>query len=132
MARDATRPNIAKYPAAEALAAMILGRGNMPVFAGNTFDVRQQAAVALYVDVGRRPRRAAGAWATSGRSPRDAVFAGGCLLVVFAVWLAWKARKAGRERKAAAGLAAPPAPRRPRPPRARLAADVARGRSAWS
>jgi len=44
-------PDLSQYPAAEALAAMILGRGNMPAFAGNTLDVRQQAAVGLYVGV---------------------------------------------------------------------------------
>ena len=51
MARGRNAPDIAQYPAAEALAAMILGRGNMPVFAGHALDVRQQTAVALYVDV---------------------------------------------------------------------------------
>ncbi len=34
---------------------MILGRGNMPNFAGTTFDVRQQASVALYVQLLQKP-----------------------------------------------------------------------------
>ena len=50
-----TRPTSASTRAAEALAAMILGRGNMPAFAGNTFDVRQQAAVAPLRAGARRP-----------------------------------------------------------------------------
>src|SRR5450759_4788628 len=44
LTRGPNAPDISQYPAAEALAAMILGHGNMPAFAGNTLDVRQQAA----------------------------------------------------------------------------------------
>ena len=65
-------PSLADYPAAEALAAMILGRGNMPNFAGD--DLRRAPAGlygALCPDCCRpRPRRAAGGWATSDRSPK--------------------------------------------------------------
>ena len=44
-------PNLSDYPPAEALAAMIYGPDNMPLFAGTTFTVPQQTAVALYVEV---------------------------------------------------------------------------------
>ena len=43
-------PNLRLHPAATALAAVIIGPGNMPVFAGNTLDTRQQAAAARYVE----------------------------------------------------------------------------------
>jgi ubiquinol-cytochrome c reductase cytochrome c subunit len=89
-------PNIRQYPAAEALAAMILGRGNMPSFAGNTFDVRQQTSVALYVQVlAPDPPSPGGAGlGYLGPIPEGAV--GGValfLLVLVAVWLAWRSRK---------------------------------------
>ena len=95
MARGRNAPDIAQYPAAEALAAMILGRGNMPVFAGNALDVRQQTAVALYVDV-LVHARLAGRGRPRLPRPRDegAVGAGALLiLILIAVWLAWKSRK---------------------------------------
>jgi ubiquinol-cytochrome c reductase cytochrome c subunit len=90
-------PNIRQYPAAEALAAMILGRNNMPAFAGNTFDVRQQTSVALYVQVlAPDPPSPGGAGlGYLGPVPEGAV--GGVvlfLLVLIAVWLAWRSRKA--------------------------------------
>jgi ubiquinol-cytochrome c reductase cytochrome c subunit len=44
-------PNLSDFPPAEALAAMIYGPDNMPLFAGTTFTVPQQTAVALYVEV---------------------------------------------------------------------------------
>jgi ubiquinol-cytochrome c reductase cytochrome c subunit len=89
-------PNIAQYPAAEALAAMILGRGQMPAFAGNTFDVTQQTSVALYVDHLIPPASPGGAglWYL-GPVPEGLFGALGLvILVVLAVWLAWKSRKA--------------------------------------
>jgi ubiquinol-cytochrome c reductase cytochrome c subunit len=90
-------PDISRYPAAEALAAMILGRGNMPAFAGNTLDVRQQAAVALYVaDVVVDPQSPGGrGLGYLGPVPEGAVGAVALLLLILlAVWLAWPSRKA--------------------------------------
>ena len=89
-------PNISVYPAAEALAAMILGRGNMPAFAGNTLDVKQQAAVALYVDAVVHPESPGGnGLAYLGPVPEGAVGAVALLLLIMlAVWLAWPSRKA--------------------------------------
>ena len=84
-------PSLADFPPAEALAAMILGRGNMPIFAGTTFDVRQQAAVALYVETLHSPP-SPGGWGLGyiGPVPEGlAAFAGLGLLVLVAVWLAW-------------------------------------------
>jgi ubiquinol-cytochrome c reductase cytochrome c subunit len=89
-------PNIAQYPAAEALAAMILGRGQMPVFAGNTLDVTQQTSVGLYVEHLVQPASPGGAglWYL-GPVPEGLFGAVGLvILVALAVWLAWKSRKA--------------------------------------
>jgi ubiquinol-cytochrome c reductase cytochrome c subunit len=89
-------PNIRQYPPAEAIAAMILGRGNMPSFAGNTFNVREQAAVALYVQVVDDPPSPGGAGlgylgpVTEGAAGAVALL----LLIIVAVWLAWPTRKA--------------------------------------
>ncbi len=89
-------PNIRQYPPAEALAAMILGRGNMPSFAGNTLDVRQQASVALYVQVIDEPPSPGGAGlGYLGPVPEGAAGAVALLLLILiAVWLAWRSRKA--------------------------------------
>jgi ubiquinol-cytochrome c reductase cytochrome c subunit len=90
-------PNIRQFPPAEALAAMILGRGNMPAFAGNTFDVRQQTSVALYVQVlAPDPPSPGGAGlGFIGPVPEGAVGGVALLLVILiAVWLAWRGRKA--------------------------------------
>ncbi len=84
-------PSLADYPAAEALAAMILGRGNMPIFADTTFDVRQQASVALYVETLQAPA-SPGGWGLGYIGPVTeglAGFVGLGLLVLLAVWLAW-------------------------------------------
>ena len=89
-------PNIRVYPPAEAIAAMIFGRGNMPAFAGNTFDVRQQTSVALYVQVLDDPPSPGGAGlgflgpVSEGAVGGIALF----LLILIAVWLAWPTRKA--------------------------------------
>lgn len=89
-------PDIRRYPPAEALAAMILGRGNMPSFAGNTFDVRQQTSVALYVQAIHDPPSPGGAGigflgpVSEGAVGGVALF----LLILLAVWLAWPTRKA--------------------------------------
>ena len=97
LTRGKNAPNIAQYAAAQALAAMILGRGNMPAFAGNTFDVTQQTSVALYVnDVVVHPQSPGGrGLGYLGPVPEGAVAAVALLLlIVLAVWLAWPSRKA--------------------------------------
>jgi len=96
MARGRNAPDISQYPAAEALAAMILGRGDMPVFAGHALDVRQQTSVALYVDVlVHAPSPGGAGLGYLGPVPEGAVGAGALLILIFiAVWLAWKSRKA--------------------------------------
>jgi quinol---cytochrome-c reductase cytochrome c subunit len=96
LTRGPNAPNIAQYPAAEALAAMILGRGNMPVFAGNTLDVGQQAAVGRYVQVLVDPPSPGGnGLGFLGPVPEGAAGAVGMLILIFvAVWLAWPTRKA--------------------------------------
>lgn len=89
-------PNIAQYPAAMALAAMIRGPGDMPAFAGNTLDVTQQTSVALYVAELIPPASPGGAglWYL-GPVPEGAVGALGLVvLILLAVWLAWRSRKA--------------------------------------
>lgn len=94
--RGRNAPDISQYPAAEALAAMILGRGNMPAFAGNTLDVRQQAAVGLYVGVLVDPPSPGGrGLGYLGPVTEGAVSAIALLILIFlAVWLAWKSRTA--------------------------------------
>ena len=89
-------PNIRQYPPAEAIAAMILGRGNMPSFAGNTLDVRQQASVALYVQVIDDPPSPGGfGLGYLGPVPEGAAGAVALLLLILiSVWLAWRSRKA--------------------------------------
>lgn len=90
-------PNIRKYPPAEALAAMILGPGNMPALAGNAFDVRQQTSIALYVQVLAPDPPSPGGRGLGylGPVPEGAVGAVALfLLILVAVWLAWRSRKA--------------------------------------
>jgi ubiquinol-cytochrome c reductase cytochrome c subunit len=96
LTRGRNAPDISQYPAAEALAAMILGRGNMPAFAGNTLDVRQQAAVGLYVGVLVDPPSPGGrGLGYLGPVTEGAVSAIALLVLIFlAVWLAWKSRTA--------------------------------------
>ena len=94
LTRGRNAPDISQYPAAEALAAMILGRGNMPAFAGNTLNVRQQAAVGLYVGVLVDPPSPGGrGLGYLGPVTEGAVSAIALLILIFlAVWLAWKSR----------------------------------------
>ena len=90
-------PNLRRFPAAQALAAMILGRGNMPAFAGNTFDVRQQTSVALYVQVLVPEPPSPGGFGLGYLGPVPEGAAGAValfLLILVAVWLAWRSRKA--------------------------------------
>ena len=92
-------PSLADYPAAEALAAMIFGRGNMPVFADTVLDVRQQAAIALYVQELQKPA-SPGGWGLGYLGPVTeglAGFFGLCALLVAAIWLAWGKGGAGSD-----------------------------------
>jgi ubiquinol-cytochrome c reductase cytochrome c subunit len=76
---------------------MILGRGNMPAFAGNTFDVRQQTSVALYVQVLVPEPPSPGGYGLGYLGPVPEGAAGAValfLLILVAVWLAWRSRKA--------------------------------------
>jgi ubiquinol-cytochrome c reductase cytochrome c subunit len=96
MTRGRNAPDLSQFPAAEALAAMILGRRNMPAFAGNTLDVRQQTAVGLYVGVLVDPPSPGGrGLGYLGPVTEGAVSAIALLILIFlAVWLAWKSRTA--------------------------------------
>ena len=75
---------------------MILGRGNMPAFAGNTLDVRQQAAVGSTWRSSCDPPSPGGrGLGYLGPVTEGAVSAVALLVLIFlAVWLAWKSRKA--------------------------------------
>ena len=93
-------PPLAKFPAAASLAAMILGPSNMPVFTSGTLDVRQQASVALYVQVLQAPP-SPGGWGLGYLGPVAEGLAAAAvvgLLVLVTVWLAW-----GKERSAPGG-----------------------------
>jgi quinol---cytochrome-c reductase cytochrome c subunit len=94
-------PNLSHYPAAEAIAAMIIGRSNMPVFAGTTLDVRQQTAVALYVETLEQPASPGGrGLGYVGPVAEGLVsFAGLAILLVIAGWLAWGKGGLGDERR---------------------------------
>jgi ubiquinol-cytochrome c reductase iron-sulfur subunit len=84
-------PRLSQFPAAEAIAAMILGPGNMPVFAGAAFDLRQTSSVALYVETLESPA-SPGGWGLGYVGPVTEGFAAaGCLglLILLSVWLAW-------------------------------------------
>ena len=96
LTRGRNAPDITQYPAAEALAAMMLGRTNMPMFAGNTLDVRQQTAVGLYVGVLVDPPSPGGrGLGYLGPVTEGAVSAIALLILIFlAVWLAWKSKTA--------------------------------------
>jgi len=87
----ANAPSLREHPAATALAAVIIGPGNMPVFAGNTLDTRQQTAAARYVEAlvttpspGGNDLGAIGPVA-EGFAAAIALAA----LIVFTVWLEW-------------------------------------------
>jgi hypothetical protein len=68
----------------------------MPAFAGNTLDVRQQAAVGLYVGVLVDPPSPGGhGLGYLGPVTEGAVSSIALLIMIFlAVWLAWKSRTA--------------------------------------
>ncbi len=96
MAEGRNSADIASYPAGEAIAAMIYGRSNMPVFAGTTFNVTQQMAVALYVQaaIERPPSPGGAGLGYLGPVSEGAVAALGLVaLLLTSVWLAWPSRK---------------------------------------
>jgi ubiquinol-cytochrome c reductase cytochrome c subunit len=88
-------PPLTRYPPAEALAAMYYGRRNMPAFADGALDLRQQAAVALYVQLLAEPPSPGGAGLGYVGPVPEGIVAGGALLILIllAVWLAWKQRE---------------------------------------
>jgi ubiquinol-cytochrome c reductase cytochrome c subunit len=87
--RGRNAPSYANRPAANALAAMLRGPFNMPVFS-DTLDVRQQAAVARYVYALKSPASPGGyGLGYAGPVAEGAIAAAGLLvLVLIAVWLA--------------------------------------------
>lgn len=90
LAKGKNAASFAGKPAAAALAAMIIGPLNMPVFT-STLDVTQQAAVARYVQVLVTPPSPGGN-GLGFRGPVAEGFAtllGLLALIVFAIWLAW-------------------------------------------
>jgi len=96
MAEGRNAPSIAQYPAAEAIAAMIYGRGNMPAFAGNALDLRQQTAVALYVQSAVVSPQSPGGHGLGYLGPVSEGFVaalglGGLILI--SAWLAWPSRR---------------------------------------
>ena len=90
-------PVLADFPAAMSIAATLYGPGNMPLFAPSVFDVRQQASVALYVQVLERPPSPGGhglGW-LGPVSEGFAALGGLLILLALTVWLAWgKSRQA--------------------------------------
>jgi ubiquinol-cytochrome c reductase cytochrome c subunit len=96
--RGRNAPSYANRPAANALAAMLRGPFDMPVFS-STLDVRQQAAVARYV-YALKPPASPGGYGLGYLGPvaEGAIAAAGLLvLVLIAVWLA--AGKGGSTRE---------------------------------
>jgi ubiquinol-cytochrome c reductase cytochrome c subunit len=86
-------PSLANLPAANALAAMIVGPGNMPTFAAAALDVRQQAAVARYVAVMRDPPSPGGnglGYLGPVTEGALSIVLGLGLLVLVSVWLGWR------------------------------------------
>jgi ubiquinol-cytochrome c reductase cytochrome c subunit len=95
LAKGRNAPDISLHPAGQSLAAMIIGRRGMPAFAGNTFDVGQQAAVSRYVEMLVEPPSPGGrGLGYYGPVAEGFAAAGGLLaLIALAVWLAWKSRE---------------------------------------
>ncbi len=89
--RGLNASNLRALPPAVALAAVIIGPGNMPVFAGNTLDIRQQTAVARYVEA-ITTQTSPGGNDLGGIGPVAEGFAAAAVLaglVLFTVWLEW-------------------------------------------
>jgi ubiquinol-cytochrome c reductase cytochrome c subunit len=95
LAKGRNAPDISLHPAGQSLAAMIIGRRGMSAFAGNTFDVGQQAAVSRYVEMLVEPPSPGGhGLGYYGPVTEGFAAAGGLLvLIALAVWLAWKSRE---------------------------------------
>jgi ubiquinol-cytochrome c reductase cytochrome c subunit len=86
-------PSLADTPAANALAAMIRGPKNMPVFAGAALNVRQQAAVSRYVNVLKEPPSPGGnGLGYLGPVTEGAlgIILGLGLIVLISIWLGWR------------------------------------------
>jgi len=84
-------PSLRLHPAAVALAAVIIGPGNMPVFTGGTLDTRQQTAVALYIQA-LQTNPSYGGNDLDAIGPVAEGFAAVialALLILFTVWLEW-------------------------------------------
>ena len=93
-------PSFKGKPAANALAAVIRGPRNMPVFTG-TLDVRQQTAVALYIQATLVAPATPGGFGLGFIGPVvEGIVSWVALiaLIYIAVWLAWKKGGAARGR----------------------------------
>lgn len=83
-------PSLQGRPPANALAAMVIGPGNMPVFTGS-LDTRQQASVARYIQAAITHPAHPGGWGLGYIGPVAegiASWLGLLVLVLIAVWLA--------------------------------------------
>jgi ubiquinol-cytochrome c reductase cytochrome c subunit len=92
-------PSLLTMPPANALAAMVLGPSNMPVFTG-TLDVTQQTSVARYIEAALHGPPHPGGLPLGSLGPVTEGIVSWLALVVLiliAVWLAWKGG-AARER----------------------------------
>ena len=92
-------PSLQTMPPANALAAMVLGPSNMPVFTG-TLDVTQQTSVARYIEAALHGPPSPGGLPLGSLGPVTEGIASWLALVVLiliAVWLAWRGG-AARER----------------------------------
>jgi ubiquinol-cytochrome c reductase cytochrome c subunit len=92
-------PSLQTMPPANALAAMVLGPSNMPVFTG-TLDVTQQTSVARYIEAALHGPPSPGGLPLGSLGPVTEGIVSWLALVVLiliAVWLAWKGG-AARER----------------------------------
>jgi ubiquinol-cytochrome c reductase cytochrome c subunit len=93
-------PSLKNRPAANALAAMVRGPRNMPVFTG-TLDVTQQASVARYIQAALQNPAHPGGWGLGFIGPVVEGIVSWLALVVLifiAVWLAWQRGGAHRDR----------------------------------
>lgn len=93
-------PSLEGMPAANALAAVIKGPQNMPVFTG-TLDVRQQASVARYIQAALTEPDTPGGYGLGFIGPvveGIVSWIGLVVLIFIAVWLAWTKGGAFRDR----------------------------------
>jgi ubiquinol-cytochrome c reductase cytochrome c subunit len=85
-------PSLKGVPSANALAAMIAGPGNMPVFTG-TLDVRQQAGTARYIQAVLVDPATPGGYGLGFIGPvveGIVSWLGLVVLMLVAIWLAWR------------------------------------------